>query len=645
MAGVTAARRTVQRRIHSENRESRKTAALTSKMPEKQNEIRSPLMERSNRAPQKKTAAVKAMDQKKSKPINKENLQPVVNKDCKNMTFSQSFLKTKTLKERQQKDEKQKEESAKSEQKPAVKPVLGAYRGKIVQSKINSFRKPCDTTSNKSAAPERKTIAQKAATKQNISAARKPMVRPSSVNDVKLKNMQVQSKKPPVLPVTSQVRTSTRVSVQSKAQPGTMRRTTHVIQTSTSQTKASNTALTKSKISHVTMRRTTHILNKKPQGTNGQQGPEVPKTELRKGSNLAGTQSKKRVTIDAVVSLPNQQQPSVVGKYPRKNESAEERKARLAQWRASKGKVMKRPPTMALPCTLQKEEPVIKSEPEEPRQLFWATMAEEDEQEWFTLKVNQIFAECQKLIDEGIPKEEILLILERQIENNPEAKKLSRYWECLARLEQREGQPYKVIERCEEAVVAGAQPLDELRAILANTLEQLKNEPEETQKEESEEKDQAKELKAEVKSEYEDSSMTEKRKKGRRRAMKYEPKSPSTPEKPSAPPRTLEKGEDTSSVIRFNITTTPHLEKIRKLQMREGDSSIKSYKFLTPVRRSSRLERKSHVFPDMLKDHDPCIAGIAQLEDLEDPQSCPNAYIFRKNEALKEINARSLTKK
>lgn len=78
--------------------------------------------------------------------------------------------------------------------------------------------------------------------------------------------------------------------------------------------------------------------------------------------------------------------------------------------------------------------------------------------------------------------------------------------------------------------------------------------------------------------------------------------------------------------------------------MREGGSSVKGYKFLTPVRRSSRLERKSHIFPDMLKDHDPCIAGIAQLENLEDPQSCPNAYIFRKNEALKEINAKSLTK-
>ncbi|PIO14872.1 hypothetical protein AB205_0218290, partial [Aquarana catesbeiana] len=448
------------------------------------------------------------------------------------MTFSQSFLKTKTLKKRELKDGKQKEESAKAEQKPAVKPVLGAYRGKIVQSKINSFRQPSETTSDKSAAPELKTIKQRAATKPNIPATRKPIVRPSSVNDMK--------PKPKVPPVTSQVKTSTIKSkaqpgttrrathvipttIKSKAQPGTTRathviptttikskaqpgttRATHVIPTASLQTKASSTAVTKSNVSHVTIRRTTHILNhKKSLGENVPLEPEVQK----KGSDLAGMQSKKRVTIGPVSILPSHQRPSIVGKYPRVNETAEERKARLSQWRASKGKVMKRPPSVAPLSTfkVQKDEPVIKSEPEEPkeepRQLFWATMAEEDEREWFTLKVNQIFAECQKLIDE---------------------------------------------------------PLEELRAILANTLEQLKTEPGETQKEIEEE---AQEVKDEVKPEPEDSTMTEKRKKGRRRAMKFEPKSPSTPEKPSNSRGTPEKGEDTSSVIRFNITTTPHLEK------------------------------------------------------------------------------------
>ncbi|XP_072259782.1 cytoskeleton-associated protein 2 [Pyxicephalus adspersus] len=687
MASVTAARKgvrpgyTEQKKKITEENLSRKTIILKSKMNEKQSEIRSPLMERSNKIPQKKPGPVKAVDLKSIKPTNKENMRLIVNKEGKSMTFSQSFLKTKTLKEKQLKDGKQKEESTKAEQKPEVKPVLGAYRGKIVQSKINSFRKPTEITTSNTTVPERKTITKSVPTKPNISATRNPMQRPSSVKDTKAKKQTVVPKKSQVA---SQLKTFTKVTIKNNVQPTTTRRTTHVIPTTTSQTKAStretttrktthliptatsqaqpsNTKITRKKFEHVTMRRTTQILtHKKPLEANVQQGLDDQKTDLRKGSDSSGIQNKKRVTVGPVGSLPTRQQPSVVGKYPKVNESAEDRKARLAEWRASKGKVIKRPPSsVALLSTfnVQKEEPAVKSEPEEPqeepRQLFWATMAEEDEQELFTLKVNQIFAECQKLIDEGIPKEEILSILEKQIENIPEAKKLSRYWECLARIEQREGQPYKVIEVCEAAVVAGAQPLEELRTILANTLEQLKTEhvPEENQKKEceedaqTEEEAQTEEVKPEVKCEPEDSAVKAKIKRGRRRAMKYEPKSPSTPEKNSKSQSTPENGEDTSSVIKFNITTTPHLEKMRKLQMMEGDSSIKGYKFLTPVRRSSRLERKSHIFPDMLKDHDPCISGIAQLEELEDTQSCPNAYIFRKNEALKEINAGSLTKK
>lgn len=232
----------------------------------------------------------------------------------KTITISQSFSKTKTLKERELKDGKQKEESAKADQKPAVKPVLGAYRGKIVQSKINSFRQPSETASNKSAAPELKTIKQRAATKPNLPAPRKPMVRPSSVNDMK--------PKPKVLPVTSQVKTST-TTIKTKAQPGTTRRATHVIATATAQTKASSTAVTKSKVSHVTIRRTTHIPNhRKSLGANVPPEPEVQK----KGSDLAAMQSKKRVTIGPVSIIPSHQRPSIAGKYPRVNETTEERK-------------------------------------------------------------------------------------------------------------------------------------------------------------------------------------------------------------------------------------------------------------------------------------------------------------------------------
>ncbi|KAM9319867.1 cytoskeleton-associated protein 2 [Gastrophryne carolinensis] len=637
----------------------------------------SPLLERSNRALQKE-APIKPLARPMVKPINKENVQPVVNKGGKTMTFSQSFMKTKTLKEKQLKDEKFKAESAKTEQRPAAKPVLGAYRGKIIQSKINSFRKPLEGASIKSEATERKATTHNTAGKPSVSS-RKPLVRPSSVNDVKKQRLPVPPILPKVRPSSSvaiksnvnimttrttthnitkaqpQTKSTTSMATKSKAEPVPARRVTHTVASVTTHTKASTSTTFRNKSQHVTVRRTTHVANyNKAPEENLQQGPDTAES---KGPDSTVLQSKKRVTIGPVSVLTNRQQTNPltkppVGKFPRQGESAEERKARLAEWRASKGIVMKRPPiSEALPDThkTQKEELEIKSEPdepkEEPRQLFWVTMAEEDEQEVFTLKISQIFAECQKLINEGIPKEEILCVLEKQIENIPEAKKLSRYWECLARLEQREGQLYKVIEVCEKAVAAGAQPLDDLRTILADALEKLKADSGESQSKENEDQINEEEPKAnEVKSELEESTLDDKKKRGRRRAMKHEPKSSTTPEKASKCENSPENEAATSSVIRFNISTTPHLEKMRRLQMQEGQSSIKGYKFLTPVRRSSRLEKKSHTFPDMLKDHDPCIAGISQLEELEDPESCPNAYIFRKNEALKEISAGSLTK-
>lgn len=62
-------------------------------------------------------------------------------------------------------------------------------------------------------------------------------------------------------------------------------------------------------------------------------------------------------------------------------------------------------------------------------------------------------------------------------------------------------------------------------------------------------------------------------------------------------------------------------------------SNIKDLKFLTPVRRSCRIERKSSRLPTMLLDHDPCVSSLAELVKLDDS---PNAYICRKNPALME---------
>lgn len=94
-------------------------------------------------------------------------------------------------------------------------------------------------------------------------------------------------------------------------------------------------------------------------------------------------------------------------------------------------------------------------------------------------------------------------------------------------------------------------------------------------------------------------------------------------------------------VVKYSVKTTPFLQSVKKRM--EGEmapatpgsrckSSIKELKFLTPVRRSSRIHRNSSRLPDMLNEHDPCVSSLAELELLDAADS--NAYIYRKNPAL-----------
>ncbi|KAG8585048.1 hypothetical protein GDO81_004875 [Engystomops pustulosus] len=579
------------------------------KQSDRRPDVRSPLMERSNRDLQKKSEKIKTLKKKMAEPVNKENIRPPVNKDGKSVTLTQSFLKTKTLKEKQLKDDKTKLETTNEPPKPLSKPVLGAYRGKIVQSKINSFR----TNSEKNKTMDKSQVKRPLS---NVSVPAKMTMRPPA-NDVR-------PKRPIIPPVSSQTRPSTTLP-KSKVEPAAVRRTTLIL----------------------TQRGPIH---QRPQ----QAQPDKPplKTAAVKNNTVVASTKK---SSGAVKTLPEPQNTKTAPKvptdckFPKVKESAEERRARLAQWRQSKGIFIKRPSMAVVQPSTHKQKPEIKSEPEEPkretRQLYWAALAEEDEQMHFTRKVNQIFKECQKLIDEGCPRDEVLSLLEKQMQTLPEAKKLSGYWECLVRLEKRDGDLDKVIEVCEQGVATCAQPSSELKVILAEAMEQLKPVPGESVKKENEDDLKSEEINTEVKDEPEEKPVKGKKRRGKARAVKHEPTSPSTSDKPPRPECTPGNGTTTSSVIRFNIRATPQLEKMKQQHINEGESSIQSYKFLTPVRRSSRLERKSHRLPDMLKDHDPCVAGIDQLQELEDSDTCANAYILRKNRALDEVSAKSASKK
>ncbi|XP_061104889.1 cytoskeleton-associated protein 2 [Conger conger] len=105
---------------------------------------------------------------------------------------------------------------------------------------------------------------------------------------------------------------------------------------------------------------------------------------------------------------------------------------------------------------------------------------------------------------------------------------------------------------------------------------------------------------------------------------------------------TPSKEAEGASVVRYSVKTTPYLQSVKQRIQSEAappgsggrrQSAIKDLKFLTPVRRSLRIQRESSRLPGMLMDHDPCVSSLAELVKLDDDA---NAYIYRKNPALLE---------
>lgn len=81
-------------------------------------------------------------------------------------------------------------------------------------------------------------------------------------------------------------------------------------------------------------------------------------------------------------------------------------------------------------------------------------------------------------------------------------------------------------------------------------------------------------------------------------------------------------------IIRYNVSSTPRLQSMKKMQ-HDKNSTLKELKFLTPVRRSRRIQDKTSRLPAMLKDHDPSVSSLEQLSELGG-----DAFVCRPNAAL-----------
>ncbi|XP_059675715.1 cytoskeleton-associated protein 2 isoform X2 [Gavia stellata] len=564
------------------------------------------------------------------------------------VSLSKSFLQIKSIKEKQLITEKQN-----SSVSLPKKPVLGTYRGKVIQSKINSFRKAPKSEGEKSSLPDKKLL----------SSATKPAATSLSTSscNVLLKTIKVTNRPNSVKPngvLPSQSKPSDKAAINSQS------------------------SLKKQQpISAVVPKKVT------VQKIIGGRGPQPPKAVSNKSDHRApGVKKCADFCEDAKPEAPAKPISVVPGTKFRQDsktngnrksvlpkESAEERRARLDEWRASRGKVMRRPPISVLLGPQSKTE-----EQEFSSDDSFAHVLHSE-------KVNNTLAECLQLTKQGCQGSEVRTMLEDLTQSIPGAKKLAKYWICCMRLEQM-GPLEKLIAVYEEAILAGAMPKDELRHTLIDTMKnteslfksedggtvieahlsevvevskELNSSVEQVQEafkdfcsgddQKAENDDKKAETSSEViKKEERDLDLKSREeilpKKNKKHKTKEHTKKKGKCETEeqnedgvkdiALAVNTPEKESDTSYLMRYNPSTTPYLESV-KMHHEANDSSAKDLKIVTPLRYSQRIREKMCKLSDTVKVQDPCVSSFEQLGELE---SKATAFIHKQSNGLKETS-------
>ncbi|XP_039695370.1 cytoskeleton-associated protein 2 isoform X2 [Pteropus medius] len=545
---------------------------------------------------------------------NNQTLQLLPIKDepqSQRITLSQAFHIKNNNKKKPMTTEKPKQDA-----NTLKKPVLGSYRGQIVQSKVNSFRKPVQVKDESSAPTKKLSTTISKATKPQPVITHSVTVKSDKASDMmtttKGANTVPQNRqllRPPIRSHHTNTQDSVKQDVGRTSANVTIRKGPHekkLLQLNPvlSSVKTSSQEVKRNK---TLSRSITSAIIARPASSANIKLIEKAKTVDQRRHTIA------KATINCRSAQPK--------------ETAEERKARLNEWRAGKGRVLKKPPSSVV------TQPEPEGQNEKPVGSFWTTMAEEDEQRLFTERVNKTFSECLHLIDEGCPKEEILDTLNDLIKNIPDAKKLVKYWICLARIEPLTSPIENIIAIYEKAILAGAQPIEEMRHAIVDILT-MKSQEKVKFGQNFEEACATKEPIQEVNFDDIGGSNLESGNpeienvifQDREIEQDDKTKHPTTDVKtPSAETRE-------SCLIKYNVSTTPYLQSVKKkIQFDEMNSMFKELKFLTPVRRSRRLQDKNSKLPDMLKDHYPCVSSLEQLTELGDET---DAFICRPNAAL-----------
>ncbi|XP_030009244.1 cytoskeleton-associated protein 2 [Sphaeramia orbicularis] len=320
---------------------------------------------------------------------------------------------------------------------------------------------------------------------------------------------------------------------------------------------------------------------------------------------------------------------STLSQYRRAAETEEQKKAKLAEWLASKGKNLKRPAMVTRPPTKTKAparpEDHLKPQPEpqpEPEPAAQCNPEPEPEPSLDTHEPSSTSADervenQEPDVTQKNPTPEIMNTTLDLLENSDVDLSINpaegvddiviNLCEALEAMETPSccnDEPPQVTDECNDVEV-----VDELKD--ENKQEEVMDEKPEDVVEKTEEEADEQELEDSLEEVDSDDDVME-----------------STSAVRDA------------SVVKYSVKTTPYLQSVKKTIADEvgtgssrRKSNISDVKFLTPVRRSSRIQRKSSRLPTMLVDHDPCVSSLAELVKLDDN---PNAYIYRKNPALLE---------
>ncbi|XP_074141920.1 cytoskeleton-associated protein 2-like isoform X1 [Sminthopsis crassicaudata] len=295
--------------------------------------------------------------------------------------------------------------------------------------------------------------------------------------------------------------------------------------------------------------------------------------------------------------LPDASVPQIKPNVQRKK-SEEDRRKKLEEWLASKGKTYKRPP-MKLLAQNQNVQKLNVS--------FWKSIKEEEENKKTELdlsnKIKNTLAECLKLVEEGARSDEILAILS----GFPEAEKFATFWICKVKLLESQDSS-DVIALYEAAVRCGAEPIQELRDVVLSVLKSAKK---------------TEEVPPESTSATNATSVKETAKE----ETAQEPDLPIPRERVQvgATPQIAKKYKDNHLMPCIKLQITP-------LPRTPGMLEKQSVKLVTPVRRSLRIEHARPTYPEALQEHGTVVASLDQLPRVTET-SC---FIYCKNEALPE---------